>query len=161
MIPNRFPDYGETPEYNTIDATLWFFYAIHQYYKYTGDKGFVKSILPVLKDIIDWHYKGTRYNIKVDPADELLFGGQEGVQLTWMDAKVGDWVVTPRRGKPVEINALWYNALCTIGSLLEEVGRKIESVGYRHEGSKVLASFNEKFWNEEQNYLYDFIDMEV
>jgi len=158
MLPNRFPDHGVALEYNTLDATLWFFHAIHQYYKYTADKAFVKSLLPILREIIDWHYKGTRYNIKVDPADELLYGGQEGVQLTWMDAKVGDWVVTPRRGKPVEINALWYNALCTIGMLTDEMGKKNESEGYHNKARKVLASFNKQFWNEKKNYLYDYID---
>ncbi len=160
MLPNRFPDSGENPEYNTIDATLWFFHAIHQYYKYTGDKVFVKSILPVLKEIIDWHYKGTRYAIQVDPEDQLLSGGQEGVQLTWMDAKVSDWVVTPRRGKVVEINALWYNALCIMGYLNEEIGKKQVGEEYRLTSEKVLSSFNEKFWNEKQNCLYDFIDGE-
>jgi len=158
MLPNRFPDYGAVPEYNTIDATLWFFHAIHQYYKYTADKSFVKAMLPVLKGIIDWHYKGTRYNIKVDTEDELLYGGEFGVQLTWMDAKVGDWVVTPRRGKPVEVNALWYNALRTMEALVEEVGKKIDSVPYRMRADKVLESFNLQFWNEKQNSLYDYID---
>lgn len=158
MLPNRFPDYGEAREYNTIDATLWFFHAIHQYYKYTSDMPFVKSMLPILQEIIDWHYKGTRYNIKVDPADELLYGGQEGVQLTWMDAKVGDWVVTPRRGKPVEINALWYNALCTMELLFDESGKRTESEAYRIKARKVFASFNEQFWNEKQNFLYDYVD---
>jgi predicted glycogen debranching enzyme len=159
MLPNRFPDYGEVPEYNTIDATLWFFNAIYQYYKYTGDKKFVTSLLPVLKDIVAWHYKGTRYNIKVD-SDELLSGGQEGVQLTWMDAKVGDWVVTPRRGKPVEINALWYNALSILGLLLAETGSLEESETYRIKAEKVLKSFNTLFWNESQNALFDYVDGE-
>lgn len=158
MLPNRFPDYGEAPEYNTIDATLWFFHAIHQYYKYTNDKAFIKSLMPVLKNIIEWHYKGTRYNIKVDPADELLSGGAEGVQLTWMDAKVGDWVVTPRRGKPVEINALWYNALCIMGLLLDVLDKKEESMLYRMKAAKVLESFNKVFWNEKENSLYDYVD---
>lgn len=158
MLPNRFPDNGEAPEYNTMDATLWFFHAIHQYYKYTADKAFVKSVMPVLQEIMDWHYKGTRYNIKVDSVDELLYGGQEGVQLTWMDAKVSDWVVTPRRGKPVEINALWYNALCTMERLLHEMGKKNEAERYQAKASKVLASFNEQFWNEKQNFLHDYVD---
>lgn len=158
MLPNRFPDYGETPEYNTIDATLWFFHAIYQYYKYSNDKDFIKSILPVLKDIIEWHYKGTRYHIKVDPADELLSGGKEGVQLTWMDAKVGDWIVTPRRGKSVEINALWYNTLCTLGFLFVEMEMKEESEAYQIKAKKVLKNFNKLFWNENQNLLYDYVD---
>lgn len=158
MLPNRFPDYGETPEYNTIDATLWFFNAIYQYYKYAGDKAFVSHIIPVLKDIVEWHYRGTRYNIKVDALDELLGGGDTGVQLTWMDAKVGDWVVTPRRGKAVEINALWYNALSILGLLLVETGRVDESEVYRQRAVRVLKSFNTLFWNETENCLYDYVD---
>ncbi len=158
MLPNRFPDQGEAPEYNTFDATLWFFHAIYKYYEYTKDKAFVQSILPVLKDIIDWHYKGTRYTIHVDSADELLYGGQDGVQLTWMDAKVGDWVVTPRKGKPVEINALWYNALSIMEFLLTENGNKAEASKYKMKARVVSNSFNEKFWNEEGGYLYDCLD---
>lgn len=158
MLPNRFPDYGETPEYNTIDATLWFFNAIYHYHKHTGDIEFVESLLPVLQEIIEWHYKGTRYNIIVDQADELLSGGQDGVQLTWMDAKVGDWIVTPRQGKPVEINALWYNALCVLEVLLLETGRVEDSEMYRTKAGKVLTSFNTLFWNEKENSLYDYVD---
>ncbi len=158
MLPNRFPDQGEQPEYNTIDATLWFFYAIHAYYKYTGDKAFIKTILPVLEDIIAWHYKGTRYNIKVDPIDGLLSGGQDGVQLTWMDAKVGDWVVTPRRGKVVEINALWYNALRSMSALYRELGKEKEAQRHTDEGDRVYASFNSTFWSDENGYLFDHID---
>jgi predicted glycogen debranching enzyme len=161
MLPNRFPDYGESPEYNTIDATLWFFHAIYQYYKYSGDKDFVKQVVPVLEDIVAWHYKGTRYNIKVDPSDGLLSGGDTGVQLTWMDAKVGDWVVTPRRGKPVEINALWYNALSTLGLLLVEIGSVDESEKYRKKAMQVLKSFNEVFWNERDNCLFDYVGDDV
>ena len=160
MLPNRFPDRGEVPEYNTIDATLWFFVAIYHYYQHTRDKVFMKQLLPALKDIVEWHYKGTRYNIRVDEKDELLYGGKVGVQLTWMDAKVGDWVVTPRRGKAVEINALWYNALCIMGMLCEETNNIAEGKIYRTRASKVLKSFNELFWNENQNSLYDYIDSE-
>ncbi|MGA7364522.1 MAG: glycogen debranching enzyme N-terminal domain-containing protein, partial [Candidatus Sulfotelmatobacter sp.] len=112
MLPNRFPDAGEIPEYNTVDATLWFFETARAYLAHTGDLDFVRNELySVLVDIIDWHVRGTRYGIEAD-AEGLLSSGEQGVQLTWMDAKVGDWVVTPRRGKPVEIQALWYNALC-------------------------------------------------
>ena len=160
MLPNRFPDYGEVLEYNTIDATLWFFHAVQQYFKYTNDRSFIRSLLPVLSDIIDWHYKGTRYHIKVDPEDDLLSGGQEGVQLTWMDAKVGDWVVTPRRGKPVEINALWYNALRTMEALSTDFGKRNEAKQYGEKASRVYASFNEKFWSEKNGYLFDYIDGE-
>ena len=117
-------------------------------------------MLPFFEDIIEWHYRGTRYNIKVDPSDELLSGGSEGVQLTWMDAKVGDWVVTPRRGKAVEINALWYNALCTIGVLLVEVDRAHDAEAYGSKARKVRRSFNRLFWNKAQNSLFDFVDDE-
>jgi predicted glycogen debranching enzyme len=158
MLPNRFPDHGEIPEYNTIDATLWFFIAIYHYYKHTGNKDFVRQMLPFLKDIIEHHYKGTRYNIKVDSSDELLSGGSDGVQLTWMDAKVGDWVVTPRRGKPVEVNALWYNALCTLGVLLVEVDRAHEAEVYGSKARRARDSFNRLLWNKTQNSLYDFVD---
>ena len=158
MLPNRFPDYGEALEYNTIDATLWFFHAIHEYYKRTADKTFLKSIFSILQEIITWHYKGTRYNIKVDPDDELLGGGSEGVQLTWMDAKVGNWVVTPRRGKPVEINALWYNALSCMEVFSETLGQTEEAAQYKTKAARVLKSFNEKFWNEKQKCLYDYVD---
>jgi predicted glycogen debranching enzyme len=157
MLPNRFPDHGETPEYNTIDATLWFFWAIHQYYLFTGDKKFIKSLLPVLKDIIDWHYKGTRFNIHVDE-DELLSGGRDDVQLTWMDAKVSGWVVTPRKGKPVEINALWYNALRIMEAFSSEMGKSTEREFYKTKAEKVLSSFNSVFWNAKGQYLYDHID---
>jgi len=157
MLPNRFPDGGESPEYNTIDATLWFFLAIHQYYEHTADNDFMQWILPVLKDIIDWHYRGTRYGIKVD-SDELLMGGQDGVQLTWMDARVGDWVVTPRKGKPVEINALWYNALCTMEKFTRVFGDENEANLYQERAGRVFDSFNAKFWSAEEGYLHDYID---
>jgi predicted glycogen debranching enzyme len=110
MLPNRFPDQGEKPEYNTVDATLWYFHAINAVVATTADGSLVRDLYPVLKDIIAWHVKGTRYRIHVD-TDGLLYAGEPGVQLTWMDAKVDDWVVTPRIGKPVEINALWIHAL--------------------------------------------------
>jgi predicted glycogen debranching enzyme len=107
MLPNRFPDGGETPEYNTVEATLWFFEAARAYLAYTGDLEFVRDELyPVFLDIISWHARGTRYGIKVDGSG-LLASGETGAQFTWMDAKIDDWVVTPRRGKPVEIQALW------------------------------------------------------
>ena len=155
MLPNRFPDAGETPEYNTVDATLWFFEAARAYLAYTGELEFVRSELyPVLTDIISWHVRGTRYGIKVDPSG-LLTSGEPGVQLTWMDAKVGDWVVTPRRGKPVEIQALWYNALC----IMEELARKFGDEPGRKRYSSMAAmaswSFNRLFWNDKSGCLYD------
>jgi len=157
MLPNRFPDAGETPEYNTVDATLWFFEAARAYLAYTDDLAFVRDELyPVLTDIVSWHVRGTRYGIKVD-ADGLLLSGTEGVQLTWMDAKVGDWVVTPRRGKPVEIQALWYNALC----IMEELARRFDDDGeqerYRNLASAASLSFNRLFWNESTACLYDVV----
>jgi predicted glycogen debranching enzyme len=154
MLPNRFLDHGEKPEYNTIDATLWFFQAIYKYITYTSDKEFVREILPVMRDIIAWHYKGTRFNIHVD-ADQLLTGGADGMQLTWMDARVGDWVVTPRRGKAVEINALWYNALCVMAELSDDPE---ESKTYRQKASQAKDSFNELFWNARQAALFDHVD---
>lgn len=158
MLPNRFPDYDERPDYNTIDATLWFFHAIYKYYHYTKDKAFVKEILPVLADSIAWHYKGTRYGIKVDPEDGLLCGGQEGVQLTWMDAKAGNWVVTPRRGKPVEINALWYNALRIMEFFSEMFADTIIAKDYGTRALRVSESFSKVFWNEKLACLYDYVE---
>lgn len=157
MIPNRFPDSGETPEYNTIDASFWFFNAVFQYYKYSGDKLFIKSILPQLRDMIDWHYRGTRYGIHVDKHDELLMGGDSTTQLTWMDAKIGDWVVTPRWGKPVEVNALWYNALCITAYFLNELNYHGDAEFFTMKAALVRKNFNELFWNEERGYLYDCI----
>jgi predicted glycogen debranching enzyme len=157
MLPNRFPDAGEIPEYNTVDATLWFFEAIRSLLQYTNDLEFVQTKLyEVLKGIIDWHVRGTRYNIRVD-ADGLLNSGGPGVQLTWMDAKVGDWVVTPRQGKPVEIQALWYNALRVMENLAHEFGDKD---GQRYTAMAELAhkSFNKQFWNRETRCLYDVVD---
>ncbi|MDP9113893.1 MAG: amylo-alpha-1,6-glucosidase [Acidobacteriota bacterium] len=158
LLPNRFPDAGETREYNTADATLWFFEAARAYLHYSGDEKFVRQQLyPVLKDLIDWHVRGTRYGIHVD-ADGLLACGEPGVQLTWMDAKVGEYVVTPRTGKPVEIQALWYNALC----IMEEFGRRFGDpssealcAGLALEAS---ASFNTRFWNESAGCLYDVVE---
>ena len=114
MLPNNFPDAGGKPEYNSVDAALWYFEAVRQYFAVTKDGRTLLQLFPILAGMIDAHVKGTRYNIHVDPADGLLYAGGPGVQLTWMDAKVGDWVVTPRTGKPVEVNALWINALETM-----------------------------------------------
>ena len=128
LIPNRFPDSGEAPEYNTIDATLWMFHAIDLYLKATDDWSLLNELFLTLSDIIDRHIEGTIYNIGVDPADGLLHGGTSGVQLTWMDAKVGEWVVTPRHGKPVEVNALWYYALSCMESWASAVCSRCEQV---------------------------------
>jgi len=158
MLPNRFPDDGEAPEYNTVDATLWFFEAIRGYVEYSGDIEFVRGKLyDVLKDILDWHVRGTRYGIRVDD-DGLLMAGEPGVQLTWMDAKIGDWVVTPRHGKPVEIQALWYNALRIFESFAEAFHDE-EARLFTHELADLASrSFNADFWNEESGCLYDVIN---
>jgi predicted glycogen debranching enzyme len=160
MLPNRFPDAGEAPEYNTVDATLWFFEAVRALAARTRDYDFVKSNLyPVLLDIIDWHERGTRYGIHTD-SDGLLAAGEPGVQLTWMDAKIGDWVVTPRRGKPVEIQALWYNALRIMEELSALFGYAAEAHRYASLAGRVQTSFSERFWNETASCLFDVVDGE-
>lgn len=158
MLPNRFPDAGETPEYNTVDATLWYFEAIRAYVDATGDMNLVRKLLyEKLADIVDWHLRGTRYGIKVDD-DGLLSAGEPGVQLTWMDAKIGDWVVTPRTGKAVEIQALWYNALCIMRGLADEFGDSEGLEKYKSLGARTKTSFDDQFWNDEADCLYDVID---
>jgi len=158
MLPNRFPDSGETPEYNTVDATLWFFEAARAYLAYTGDLEFVRNELyPVFADIIAWHTRGTRYGIRVD-ASGLLSSGAADVQLTWMDAKVGDRVVTPRRGKPVEIQALWYNALCIMADLARQFDDDTSQKRYRNMATDASRSFNRLFWNDKAGCLYDVTD---
>ena len=155
MLPNRFPDEGETPEYNTVDATLWYVEAVRAYLAATNDLTLVRDLFPVLADILAWHQRGTRYGICRDPADGLLYAGEPGVQLTWMDAKVGDWVVTPRTGKAVEINALWYHALCCTADFAERLGEPADE--YTHLAEHAHNSFA-RFWNEQAGYLYDVID---
>jgi predicted glycogen debranching enzyme len=145
------------PGYNTVDATLWYVLAVYAYYQATDDMALVDQLLPVLRDIIDWHRRGTRYRIGVDPADGLLHAGEPGVQLTWMDAKVGDWVVTPRIGKPVEINALWYNALRILASFLTERG-DIAAQEYSALADKVRTSFRSRFFHPNQSHLADVVD---
>jgi len=158
MLPNRFTDNNEPPEYNNVDGTLWYFVAIYKYLEHTNDTEFIlKEILPVLKNIIDWHFKGTRYNIHVDE-DGLLYAGEKGVQLTWMDAKIGDWVVTPRMGKPVEIQALWYNALKIFAELLELNEQQNDAALVLLHAKKARENFLKLFWYEDGNYLYDVID---
>jgi predicted glycogen debranching enzyme len=158
MLPNRFPDAGEQPEYNTVDATLWFFEAVRAYAEYSGDLEFVRTeIYPALVDIISWHVRGTRYGIKVDPGG-LLNSGEAGVQLTWMDAKVGDWVVTPRRGKPVEIQALWFNALRIMEEFARQFGDEAGQKRYRTMSALAQWGFNRLFWNEKDGCLYDVVN---
>ncbi len=155
MLPNRFPDSGEQPEYNTVDATLWYFEAIRAYHEATGDDDFIVELFPVLIEILDWHIRGTRYNIHVDPQDGLLFSGERGVQLTWMDAKIGDWVVTPRTGKTVEVNALWYNALRTMVKVAKRIKKPYKD--YESAAKLTFKGFS-RFWNEKDRFCYDVID---
>ncbi len=155
MLPNRFPDAGEVPEYNTVDATLWYFEAIRAYYTATKDAELLSELFPVLAEIIDWHVRGTRYKIRLDASDGLLYAGEAGVQLTWMDAKVGDWVVTPRIGKPIEVNALWYKALCIMETFARQLGKPY--LVYEELAERALAGFS-RFWNEQTGYCYDVLD---
>jgi predicted glycogen debranching enzyme len=158
MLPNRFQDNGEAPEYNNVDGTLYYFIAIYEFLKTSKDKKFVlENLLSVLKEIIEWHFKGTRYNIHADQ-DGLLYAGEHGYQLTWMDARVGDWVVTPRMGKPVEIQALWYNALCIFSELLTLNKEKEAAALYSEKAAIVKDAFLSRFWNHEGQYLYDNIE---
>lgn len=157
MLPNRFPDHDAIPEYNTADATLWFIHAVDQYRQYSGDASLAKALYPVLTDIVDWHRKGTRFGIKVDVLDGLLAAGEDGMQLTWMDAKIGDWVVTPRIGKCVEINALWYNALKVMSGLARQFGNIEQADDFHHSAMQVKNSFR-RFWNRADLCLYDVID---
>jgi len=155
MLPNRFPDAGEAPEYNTVDATLWYFEAVRAYHAATEDDGLLKQLFPALEQIVRWHREGTRYGIVEDPGDGLLRSGEPGVQLTWMDAKVGDWVVTPRMGKAVEINALWYNALCAMGAFARRLRRPADS--WDKLAARVRDGFA-RFWNEAAGYCFDVVD---
>ncbi|MBK8987017.1 MAG: glycogen debranching enzyme family protein [Chloroflexi bacterium] len=155
MIPNRFPDVGEHPEYNTVDATLWYIQAVRAYFQATSDLDLLRELYPVIEDIIRWHRRGTRYNIAMDPADGLLYAGEEGIQLTWMDAKIGAWVVTDRIGKPVEISALWYNALMSMAEFSQALG--LEPDEYQALAQKVQTGF-QRFWNKKMGYCYDIVD---
>ena len=155
MLPNRFPDQGEAPEYNTVDATLWYVDAIRAYVQATDDDATLEQLFPVLEDIVQWHRKGTRYGIKEDPADSLLRAGEAGVQLTWMDAKVGDWVVTPRIGKPVEINALWYNAIRSMAWFARRLKRPVEP--WETQAARIKRGFD-RFWHPRKQHCYDVLD---
>jgi predicted glycogen debranching enzyme len=159
LIPNMFPEGTKEGLYHTADATLWFFHAIHRYVTATRDRATLRQLLPTLKTIVDKHVTGTRFGIGVDRADGLLRQGEQGYQLTWMDAKVDDWVVTPRRGKPVEINALWFNALMLLAGWLREEG---DPAAMEMDGlaGRARESFNRRFWYNEGGYLYDVIDGE-
>jgi len=154
MLPNRFPDGSAEPEYNTADATLWYLEAVRAYLAATGDEALLRELYPALCEIIVWHQRGTRYGIRMDEADGLLYAGEPGVQLTWMDARVGDRVVTPRTGKPVEINALWYNALCSMARFANRLGEP--AVSYTALAERVQHGFS-RFWNAQSGYCYDVI----
>jgi predicted glycogen debranching enzyme len=160
LVPNMFPEGANEGLYHTADATLWFFHAIDRYVRASNDHRTLAHLLPALVDIIDHHMAGTRFGIRVDPADGLLGQGAEGYQLTWMDAKVGDWVVTPRRGKAVEINALWYNALRLMQSWLDGAGDRPGAARMRHAAERAESSFNQRFWSAERGHLYDVVDGE-
>jgi predicted glycogen debranching enzyme len=159
MLPNCFPNSGEAPAYNTVDATLWWFHAVDRYWRASRDGDLVREQLPLLAEVIDWHIKGTRHGIRLDPTDGLLLAGEPGVQLTWMDARIGDWVVTPRHGKPIEVNALWLNALCVMARFadgLAKDGLAQRGAEYRELAERARASM-QRFWSAEHGYLFDVI----
>ena len=155
MLPNVFPDASGKPEYNTVDAVLWYFEALRQYFAATHDEELLRELFPVLAEIVEWHQRGTRFGIRVDPEDGLLQAGEAGAQLTWMDAKVGEWVVTPRMGKPIEVNALWLNALVSMAGFAKVVGSPTET--YEVLAGRVRGSF-QRFWNESAKCCYDVVD---
>ncbi|NER83312.1 MAG: glycogen debranching protein, partial [Leptolyngbya sp. SIO1D8] len=154
MLPNLFPEAGQTPEYNTVDAILWYFEAIRVYHSVTHDCLLLEELFSALAEVIRWHQKGTRYNIHLD-SDGLIYAGETEAQLTWMDAKVGDWVVTPRIGKPIEVNALWYNALLTMARFADLLG--VTGTEYRNLAEQTRQGF-QRFWNNELGYCYDVLD---
>jgi len=160
LIPNMFPEGEREGLYHTADASLWFFHALDRYLHTTGDRETLRLLLPVLQDIVQHHQAGTRFGIGVDPQDGLLRQGAEGYQLTWMDAKVGDWVVTPRRGKAVEINALWYNALSLLAGWLREEDQAAAAQPLVEQANRLQTAFNQRFWYPAGGYLYDVVDGE-
>ncbi len=160
LIPNLFPEGRNEGLYHTADASLWFFHAVHRYVRASGDQETLTGLLPVLRDILAHHLAGTKFGIGMDPADGLLRQGAQGYQLTWMDAKVGDWVVTPRRGKAVEINALWYNALRLTEGWLRAAGETDAAEQLAGHARRASESFNRRFWNEAKGCLFDVVDGE-
>ncbi|HYX67490.1 MAG TPA: amylo-alpha-1,6-glucosidase [Terriglobales bacterium] len=159
MLPNCFPDSSEPPQYNTADATLWFFQAVRAYLEASRDWAFVRDTLyPALLEILAWHRRGTRYGIRVEEETGLLHAGAPGVQLTWMDARIGDWVVTPRAGKPVEIQALWYNALRVLEELAQRAGDEPSRALAGRLAVQARSSFQRLFWNQRECCLYDVVD---
>jgi predicted glycogen debranching enzyme len=160
LIPNLFPEGANVGMYHTADATLWFFQALAAYEAAAGDSEIIATLSPTLTEIIDAHMAGTHYGIGVDAQDGLLRQGEQGVQLTWMDAKVGDWVVTPRRGKAVEINALWYNALRHYQRWMQSLGRGELATEASNAADRAAQAFNDRFWYQDGGYLYDVVDAE-
>jgi predicted glycogen debranching enzyme len=158
LIPNMFPDGASEGLYHTADATLWFFHALGRYLQVTDDRVTLEVLLPKMQEIVNRHLEGTRFGIKVDPADGLLAQGEEGYQLTWMDAKCDGWVVTPRRGKAVEINALWYNALRLLEGWTREAGDAARAEELRGHAEACRRSFNGRFWYEEGGHLFDVVE---
>jgi predicted glycogen debranching enzyme len=159
LIPNLFPEGRKEGLYHTADATLWFFHTLERYVAVTGDRALLQNLLPKMTEIIRHHLRGTRFGIHVDPGDGLLSQGAPGYQLTWMDAKVGDWVVTPRRGKAVEINALWYNALMLVERWMRSEGLDVPAE-FQDAAHRAHESFNRRFWNADRDYLFDVVDGE-
>ncbi len=160
LIPNMFPDGAGEGLYHTADATLWFFHALDRYLQTTDDRVTLEVLLPKMHDIVRHHLEGTRFNIRVDARDGLLVQGAEGYQLTWMDAKCDGWVVTPRRGKAVEINALWYNALRLLEGWTRDAGDTARAEEFKSHAETCRRSFNERFWYEEGGHLFDVIESE-
>lgn len=160
LIPNMFPDGSREGLYHTADATLWFFHALERFVRVTGDVETLHRLIPTMLEIVRSHIKGTSFGIGVDPEDGLLRQGADGYQLTWMDAKVDDWVVTPRRGKAVEINALWYNALRLLEGWLRDQGMSDDHREIAAQADRARDSFNQRFWCEEAGHLYDVVDGE-
>ncbi|HJX81218.1 MAG TPA: amylo-alpha-1,6-glucosidase, partial [Candidatus Udaeobacter sp.] len=158
LIPNMFPDEEKEGRYNAADATLWFFHAFNRYLEETDDRITLRLLLPILIDVVEHHLRGTKFKIHVDPNDGLLAQGEKGYALTWMDAKMDDWVVTPRRGKAVEINALWYNALRLLAGWLQQSGGAASPERYEEQAERARSSFNQRFWYAEGGYLYDVVD---
>ena len=161
LIPNMFPDGAREGLYHTADATLWFFHALERYLRVTGDRDILHRLLPTMRGIVEKHMEGTRFGIGVDAADGLLRQGAAGYQLTWMDAKVDDWVVTPRRGKAVEINALWYNALRLLSSWMRDLGQHDDAAAIDVHAQRVYSAFNARFWSAELGHLLDVVDGET
>jgi len=157
MLPNRFPDDGEAPEYNSVDATLWFFHALSAYIDASADQPLLRDLFPLLLEAVEWYQRGTRFGIRADPEDGLLCSGEPGVQLTWMDAKVGDQVITSRAGKPVEVNALWHFALTSMARWAQLLSEARVARQFERSAAQVARSFTRLFWSEERGYLYDVI----